>query len=88
MPFVVLTHRADLVVIERGNTVLKRNVGQVKRFLESEPHMPYEALPVQPAVRSLLPVAQLLTETLPEPVALPTFSASVNCGSTAVCMSS
>ena len=36
-PYSVVSKRGDLVVIERGETLLKRNVGHVKRFIDPAP---------------------------------------------------
>ena len=36
-PYSVVSKRGDLVIIERGETLLKRNVGHVKRFIDPEP---------------------------------------------------
>ena len=36
-PCSVVSKRGDLVVIERGETLLKRNVGHVKRFTDPAP---------------------------------------------------
>ena len=61
-----------MVIIERGNTLLNRNVAHVKRFLEPDPavssHMPFEPLPSHPVIRSRqqFDLAQPSTETLPE----------------------
>ena len=37
-PYSVVSKKGDLVVIERGETQLKRNVGHVKRFIGSTLH--------------------------------------------------
>ncbi|KAJ7373063.1 hypothetical protein OS493_014210, partial [Desmophyllum pertusum] len=56
-PYVIVARRGDLVVIERGNALLKRNVAHVKRFLESDPGpvvqppVPIEPLSSQPVVQ-------------------------------------
>ncbi|KAJ7373060.1 hypothetical protein OS493_014207, partial [Desmophyllum pertusum] len=54
-PYVIVARRGDLVVIERGNALLKRNVAHVKRFLESDPvvqpPVPIEPLSSQPVVQ-------------------------------------
>ena len=36
-PYSVVSKRGDLVIIERGKNLLKRNVGHVKRFIDPEP---------------------------------------------------
>lgn len=36
-PYSVVSKRRDLVIIERGENLLKRNVGHVKRFIDPEP---------------------------------------------------
>ena len=36
-PYNVVSKKGDLVVIERGETHLKRNIGHVKRFIGSTP---------------------------------------------------
>ena len=36
-PYSVVSKGRDLVIIERGETLLKRNVGHVKRFIDPEP---------------------------------------------------
>jgi len=36
-PYSVVSKRRDLVIIERGENLLKRNVGHVKRFINPEP---------------------------------------------------
>ncbi len=36
-PYSVISKKGDLVVIERGENLLKRNVGHVKRFIEQRP---------------------------------------------------
>ena len=44
-PYDVVSKKGDLVVIERGETLLKRNVGHVKRFIGPTPqvHQPQHA---------------------------------------------
>ena len=36
-PYSVVFKRGDLVILQRGETLLKRNVGHVKRFIDPEP---------------------------------------------------
>ena len=36
-PYSIVSKRGDLVVIERGETLLKRNVGHVKKFIQPVP---------------------------------------------------
>ena len=36
-PYSVVSKRGDLVIIERGEILLKRNVGHVRRFIDPEP---------------------------------------------------
>ena len=36
-PYSIVSKRGDLVVIERGETLLNRNVGHVKKFIQPVP---------------------------------------------------
>ena len=62
-PYSVVSKRGDLVVIERGENLLKRNVGHVKRFIDPAPRasQPLEKTPATKPV--------ILTD--PEPSVIP-----------------
>ena len=67
-PCSVVSKKGDLVVIELGETLLKRNVGHVKKFIGPTPQAPQQqCIGIQPVVQPL--VQQPLTEpaTLPVP---------------------
>ena len=65
-PYSVVSKKGDLVVIERGETQLKRNVGHVKRFIGSTPQTR------QPQHVGIQPLAQpLAQQPVAEPSALP-----------------
>ena len=70
-PYNVVSKKGDLVVIERGETQLKRNVGHVKRFIGSTPQtrQPQHA-GIQPLAQPLVqqPVTEPATLPVPEPV--------------------
>jgi len=51
-PYSVISKKGDLVVIKRGETLLKRNAGHLKRFLEQRPQA------CQPQQLGIQPVAQ------------------------------
>ena len=66
-PCSVVFKRRNLVVIERGETLLKRNVGHVKRFIDPAPQTP------QPQKERIwpqeeTPVREQVITTDPEPV--------------------
>ena len=70
-PYNVVSKKGDLVVIERGETQLKRNVGHVKTFIGSTPqirqpqHVGIQQL-AQPLIQQ--PVTEPATLPAPEPV--------------------
>ena len=65
-PYNVISKKGDLVVIERGDTQLKRNVGHVKRLIGSTPQTR------QPQHVGMQPVAQpLVQQPVVEPATLP-----------------
>ena len=70
-PYNVVSKKGDLVVIERGETQLKRNVGHVKRFIGSTPQTRQpQHVGIQPLVQPLVqqPVTEPATLPDPEPV--------------------
>ena len=70
-PYNVISKKGDLVVIERGDTQLKRNVGHVKRLIGSTPQtrLP-QHVGMQPVAQPLVqqPVVEPATLPVPEPV--------------------
>ena len=63
------------MVIERGETLLKRNVGYVKRFTEQRPEASQpQQLGIQPVEQPLVqqPVLEPATLPVPEPDEIPT----------------
>ena len=70
-PCNVISKKGDLVVIERGDTQLKRNVGHVKRFIGSTPQTRQpQHVRMQPVAQPLVqqPVVEPATLPVPEPV--------------------
>ena len=70
-PYNVVSKKGDLVVIERGETQLKRNVGHVKRFIGSTPQTRQpQHVGIQPLAQPLVqqPVTEPATLRAPEPV--------------------
>lgn len=69
-PYDVVSKKGDLEVIERGETLLKRNVGHVKRFIGPTPqvHQPQHA-EVHPVPQPLVqqPVVRSASPPVPEP---------------------
>ena len=69
-PYDVVSKKGDLVVIEQGETLLKRNVGHVKRFIGPTPqvHQPQHA-EVHPVPQPLVqqPVVRSASPPVPEP---------------------
>ena len=62
----VISKKGDLVVIERGETLLKRNVGHVKRFIEQRPQASEpQQLGIQPVEQPLVQQPVLEPATLP-----------------------
>ena len=69
-PYSVVSKRGDLVIIERGETLLKRNVGQVKRFIGPEPGASQSKQELaQPPEQT--PVMEPVVSTNPKPVVSP-----------------
>ena len=65
-PYSVVSKKGDLVVIERGETQLKRNVGHVKRFIGSTQQTR------QPQHAGIQPLAMpLVQQPVTEPATLP-----------------
>ena len=78
-PCSVVSKKGDLVVIERGETLLKRNVGHVKRFIGPTPQAPQpQRIGIQPVVQPLVqqPLTGPATLPVPEPVDFPTTGTS------------
>ena len=74
-PYSVISKKGDLVVIERGETLLKRNVGHVKRFIQQRPQACQpQQLGIQPVAQPLVqqPVLEPATLPVPEPDEIPT----------------
>ena len=70
-PYNVVSKKGDLVVIERGETHLKRNVGHVKRFIGSTPQTRQpQHVGIQPLAQPLVqqPITEPVTLPVPEPV--------------------
>ena len=81
-PYSVVSKRGDLVVIERGETLLKRNVGYVKKFVDPAPRAsqqqrePTQQLEQRPQVEPVTltgPETSVIPEECPvsEPAAEP-----------------
>lgn len=69
-PYSVVSKRGDLVIIERGETLLKRNVGHVKRFIDPEPEASQSKQELtQPPKQT--PVMEPVVLTNPQPVVSP-----------------
>jgi len=67
-PYSVISKKGDLVVIERGETLLKRNVGHVKRFIGQSPKACQpQQLGIQPVAQPLVQQPVLKPATLPVP---------------------
>jgi len=67
-PYSVISKKGDLVVIERGETLLKRNVGHVKKFIEQRPQACQpQQLGIQPVEQPLVQQPVLEPATLPVP---------------------
>ena len=86
-PYSVVSKKGDLVVIERGESILKRNVAHVKRFIGSTPQIqqpqhvgmqPLAELFVQQPVikKATFPVPQPIKVFPEEPVTKPTLECS------------
>ena len=70
-PYSVVSKKGDLVVIERGETQLKRNVGHVRSFIGSTPQIRQpEHVGIQPLAQPMAqqPVAESATLPVPEQV--------------------
>ena len=66
-PYSVVSKRGDMVIIERGKTLFKKNVGHVKQFIDPTPQTP------QPQKEGtwpleMTPVPEPVIVTDPEPV--------------------
>ena len=67
-PYNVISKKGDLVVIERGENLLKRNVGHVKRFIGQRPQASQlPQLGIQPVEQPLVQQPVLEPATLPVP---------------------
>ena len=70
-PYSVVSKKGDLVVIKRGETQLKRNVGHVRRFIGSTPQIRQpQHVGIQPLAQPMAqqPVAESATLPVPEQV--------------------
>ena len=67
-PYSVVAKKGDLVVIERGENLLKRNVGHVKKFIGPSPRISQpQHVGIQPVTQPLVQQPIMESATLPVP---------------------